>query len=89
MSAITFDTLAFSKQLQESGMPQAQAEALASAQKTAFNEFVKAKEFATKQDIAEIKKEMLQMKYDLLKWQLGIGFALIMVMAKGFGWLGF
>lgn len=100
MTAITFDTLAFSKQLQESGMPQAQAEALAKAQKEAFNELVQAKDFATKQDIvnaevalkqsiAENKKDIIQMKYDLLKWQLSIGFALVVIMAKGFGWLGF
>lgn len=24
-----------------------------------------------------------------LKWQLGIGLALAVIMAKGFGWLGF
>lgn len=100
MTTITFDTLAFSQQLQESGMPQAQADTLAKAQKDAFNELVKAKDFATKQDvinlqvamkqdITELKKEMLQMKYDLLKWQLGIGLGLVVIIAKGFGWLGF
>lgn len=25
----------------------------------------------------------------LLKWQLGVGLALALIMAKGFGWLGF
>ncbi len=29
------------------------------------------------------------MKYALLKRQSGIGFAIIVIMAKGFGWLGF
>ena len=33
MTAITFDTLAYSKTLQDAGMPREQADALANAQK--------------------------------------------------------
>lgn len=38
---------------------------------------------------ADLKSDMAKVKYDLLKWQIGIGIALVAVMAKGFGWLGF
>ena len=38
-------------------------------------------------EIEKIRAEVLKVKYDLLKWQIAIGFALVAVMAKGFGWL--
>lgn len=38
---------------------------------------------------ADLKSDMANVKYDLLKWQIGIGIALVAIMAKGFGWLGF
>ena len=62
------------------------------------------KELATKGDLREesnairadvretelrLQKEIKDVEYRLLKWQLGIGFAIILIMAKGFGWLGF
>lgn len=46
-------------------------------------------ELRLQKEIEVVRKEVQQVKYDLLKWQLGIGFAIILVMAKGFGWLGF
>lgn len=49
--------------------------------------------FAIKSDVLlakeELRKEMQQMKTSLLKWQLGIGFAIIAIMARGFNWIGF
>ena len=30
-----------------------------------------------------------KVKYDLLRWQFAIAFALAAIMAKGFGWIGF
>ena len=62
------------------------------------------KELATKGDLREesnairadvretelrLQKEIKDVEYRLLKWQLGIGLAIILIMAKGFGWLGF
>ncbi len=100
MTAITFDTLAYSKSLQEAGMPGEQADALAKAQKAAIAEMVSVKELATKGDIREaelrlqaeiekIRAEIKATELRLLKWQFGIGFSLAAIMAKGFGWLGF
>ena len=42
-----------------------------------------------KVDIEKVRAEVEKNKYDLLKWQIGIGLGLVAVMAKGFGWLGF
>ncbi|WP_299391921.1 hypothetical protein [uncultured Desulfovibrio sp.] len=42
---------------------------------------------------AELKTDIATVKYDLLKWQIGIALAgfggLAAIMAKGFGWIGF
>ncbi len=89
MTAITFDTLAYSKTLQDAGMPREQADALANAQKKAIDEMVTAKELATRADIQDVRLEIEKVRSELLKWQLGIGLALAAIMAKGFGWLGF
>ena len=66
MSTITFDTLKFAKKLESAGMTQATAEAFAEAQSEAFEELTKTKELATKNDL-------LELKYDLLKWFVGLG----------------
>lgn len=66
MSAITFDTLKFAKKLESAGMSKDAAEAFAEAQSEAFEELAKTKELATKNDL-------LELKYDLLKWFVGLG----------------
>lgn len=63
MTVITFDTLAFSKTLQASGMPKEQADAFAEAQKKAISEMVETKELATKADLE-------QNKHEILKWMI-------------------
>lgn len=68
MSTVTFDTLKFVKRLEEAGMSQKEAEAIAIAQSEAFEELTKTKDIATKTDLHE-------MKYDLLKWIVGLAFA--------------
>jgi hypothetical protein len=68
MSTITFDTLKFAKKLEKAGMTQETAEAIAEAQSEAFEEMTKTKEIATKSDLTELK-------YDLLKWIVGLSFA--------------
>lgn len=70
MTAITFDTLAYSKTLQAAGMPQEQAEALAKAQKAALDEMVAAKELATQADILRLENKMEANKHEILKWTI-------------------
>ena len=40
-------------------------------------------------EIQDVRLEMKSMEMRLLKWQIGLAVAIIAVMAKGFGWLGF
>ena len=47
----------------------------------------------TRKEIKEVESrletKMKELELRLLKWQLGVGLALAVIMAKGFGWLGF
>ena len=65
MTATTFDTLEFSRALQNAGMSQEQADAMAQAQKQAFDQMVSTRELATKADL-------LETKYDILKWMFAL-----------------
>ena len=73
MSAITFDTLKFTKTLEKAGVPSTQAEAFAEAFKDASGDA----EIATRKDVAlavaEIKTEIATLRGDvnLVKWMLG------------------
>lgn len=58
MAILTFDTLAFSKTMQDAGMDRMQAEALATAQREAFSQMLDARAFATKEDVVETKSEL-------------------------------
>lgn len=68
MSAVTFDTLKFVKTLEAAGVEPKQAEAIADAQREAFAELVSVSDLVTKHDLAE-------MKFDLLKWIVGLALA--------------
>lgn len=69
MTAITFDTLKFTRKLRDSGIPENQAEAIAAAFKEAQGEA----ELATKADLRELKTELMgEMK--LLRWIMGATF---------------
>lgn len=68
MSAITFDTLKFSKTLEKAGLPPEQAEAIAEAFKDASGEA----EVATKRDVEHLEGKIAEMKFDLLKWIVGL-----------------
>ncbi len=63
MTAITFDTLAYSEKMQKAGFTREQADAMAKANAAAFNDMVDARQLATKQDLAELK-------HDILKWMV-------------------
>ena len=69
MTAITFDTLAYSKTLQAAGIPPEQADALAKAQKTAIQEMVEAKELASKH---ALYLALAAQTHEILKWMIGL-----------------
>lgn len=69
MTAITFDTLAYSDKLQKAGMPREQADAMAKAQAEAIKEMVAAQELVTKHDLYIA---LSQTKHELLKWMMGM-----------------
>ena len=96
MTTITFDKLAYSQALQDAGIEKRHADAIVRAQKDALDEMVSTKELATKTDIQELHLEIEKIrtsvektKFDMLKWQIAIGIAIITLMAKGFNWIGF
>ncbi len=72
MSAITFDTLEYSKSLRQAGFSQDQAEAMAQAQIKALQDMVNAQELVTKKDL---QIALAETKHELLKWIVGIAFA--------------
>ena len=102
MSAVAFDSIGYMRKLEESGVPRQQAETQADTLRQVLEQYDESnrKALATKGDLREtelrlqkeietVRREIEKVKYDMLKWQLGIGFAIIVIMAKGFGWLGF
>lgn len=81
MSAITFDTLKFVKQLEASGIPPAQAEAFVNAQRDILSEALDTS-LATRADMLAVKADIERLgvkfdaKFDKLQWMLGIIIAL-------------
>ncbi|MGZ8193548.1 MAG: DUF1640 domain-containing protein [Methylobacter sp.] len=71
MTVITFDTLKFTKKLEKAGLPPEQAEAIAEAFKEASGEA----EVATKRDVEHLEVKIAEMKFDLLKWIVGMSMA--------------
>lgn len=75
MSAITFDTLAYSDSLQKAGIPRSHAEAMAKAQASALDKMLEASQFATKQDLRELElrleNRIQDSKHEILKWVIG------------------
>ena len=70
MTITTFDTLAYSKILQEAGILQSHAEALAKAQKLAIDEMLAVKEIATQADIFRLENKIKSNKHEILKWMI-------------------
>lgn len=81
MSTTTFDTLGYAKKLESAGFSREQAEVQATAMREAIDERTATREY--------LDMRLHELELRLLKWQLGIGLAIIVIMAKGFGWLGF
>lgn len=95
MVTMAFDSLAYTRQLEKAGFTREQAE----AQAEVFRTFADAVEERNRQDLAtkgnlretelRLQKEIQELKYAMLKWQIGVGIVLAGMMAKGFHWLGF
>ena len=81
MSASTFDTLKFVKQLEASGIAPVQAEAFVNAQRDILAEALDTS-LATRADLLSVKNDVdrldakLDAKFDKLQWMLGIVIAL-------------
>lgn len=75
MAATTFDTHRFIRKLQDAGIDEKQAEAFADAMRDAQD----GADLATKKDLAvsdiALRKDLAEMKYDLLKWIIGLALA--------------
>ena len=75
MSAISFDTLAYVKTLRDAGVEEKQAEAQAMALSAVLKD--QSGSVATKADVellkAEMKRDMAEIKADLVKWVVGVG----------------
>jgi hypothetical protein len=75
MSTITFDTHKFVKQLESAGVPPAQAEVIIDV----FRAAQESAELATKNDlkqaVSELRRETQEVKFDLLKWIVGLSLA--------------
>ncbi len=67
------DTHETVKSLTAAGFTDAQAEALTAAVKQAVD--IDLSNIATKTDIADLRREMADMKAELVKWVVGVGFA--------------
>ena len=85
MTAITFDSLKYFEILKDAGVPEPQAKAQIDIMQEVTvkqNEGL-LKDVANKGDLKnevslakeELRKEILQMKYDILKWMIGLLFA--------------
>lgn len=70
MSTVTFDTHKFVQRLRQSGLPEAQAEAMADALK----ESQENAELVTKKDL---QIAIAELRTDLMKWVIGLALAQI------------
>jgi hypothetical protein len=76
MATLTFDTYDFIQTLKHSGIKEEQARAIADGMKTIDFNHVATKDdiFAVKQDITNLRNEMLKQKVDLIQWMIGLLF---------------
>jgi hypothetical protein len=73
MPTVTFDTHKFVTRLREAGLEEKQAEAISEAFKEAQTQALETG-VATRNDINELRRDMLEMELRLIKW--GVGLAL-------------
>lgn len=69
-AAVAFDTLKFTRRLEEAGIPRNQAEAQADAFREA--QAFSLEDMATKADIEELQHDMKALELRLIKWMFGM-----------------
>lgn len=72
MSVTSFDTLAAADTLQANGFTPEQARALVEVQRKALADFERNRELAT-------RKDLLELKADLVRWMVGLALAAFLV----------
>lgn len=84
MAAVTFDTLAYSGQMQKAGFTREQADTMARANAEAMRNIINVNELVTKKDL-EIA--LTNNKHDILKWVFGMMTVqtTLIIMAFGIG----
>lgn len=80
MNAASFDTLAAAEALQAGGFTSEQAKALVEVQRKALADFESNRELAT-------KKDLLELKADLIRWVVGSSLALAAFLVAVMAWL--
>jgi len=86
MSAITFDTLKYTKRLRDAGYTEQQAEAATEAQRDCLNEVLDST-LATRQDIHGLEIKITKIETDIvhLKWMSGVVIGgIIALLIRGF-----
>jgi len=83
--AITFDTLAFAKKIESSGLESKHAESIAEAMRDVFEENLSASIFTKedgrslkaelKADISDLRSDTFKMKSEMIIWFVGLLFA--------------
>ncbi len=92
MTVTTFDPLGYAKKLESVGFSREQAEVQANVLRELADERAVTREYLDsrmREQELRLQAEIKAAELRLLKWQLGIGFAIVVIMAKGFGWIGF
>ena len=80
--AVTFDTLKFTKRLEESGFSRQQAEAQAEAFREAQETNLEG--LATKQDVSDIRRDVAELELRLIKWMVGTALASVGIIVTAF-----
>lgn len=73
-----FDPIEYAKQLRNAGVTQEQADIQAQTIETVINDIVTNQELVTKNDL---KKDLAELKLELIKWVLGTGVATVVALA--------
>ena len=78
MVTTTFDTLGYFERLKAAGVPEMQAKVQIEAMQDVVKDIVKSydeasrKDLATKGDIQDVRKEIQDVKHEILKWMMGM-----------------